>query len=43
MEDLNLARLFVVYPGEKDFALDERMEVVGLAHVERLADAVGSH
>jgi len=37
MDDLRLERLFVIYPGEKDYALDTRIEVVGLRHVEQLA------
>jgi hypothetical protein len=37
MEDLKLDRLFVVYPGEADYALDERVGVVALRNVDRLA------
>jgi hypothetical protein len=37
MEDLKLDRLIVVYPGETDYALDERIRVVALRNVERLA------
>ena len=36
LEDLRLERLFVIYPGEKDYGLDEAIEVVALAHVENL-------
>lgn len=38
MEDLQLERLYVLYPGEKDYALDVRIEVLGLRHVEKLAE-----
>ena len=41
LDDLRLERLFVVYPGEKDYALDDRIHVLGLRSVERLADATG--
>jgi len=41
LDDLKLERLFVVYPGEKDYALDDRIHVLGLRSVERLGDATG--
>jgi hypothetical protein len=31
----------VVYPREKDYALDDRIHVLGLRSVERLGDATG--
>jgi uncharacterized protein len=37
LDDLSLQRLFVLYPGEKDYSLDEDIEVVALPHVEKLA------
>jgi predicted AAA+ superfamily ATPase len=37
LEDLRLERLFVIYPGETDYALDERIRVVPLRNVEGLA------
>jgi predicted AAA+ superfamily ATPase len=37
LNDLQLERLFVIYPGEKDYDLDAQIEVVGLRHVEKLA------
>jgi predicted AAA+ superfamily ATPase len=40
LEDLQFASLFVVYPGDKDFALDERIQAVGLPSLPRLATAV---
>ena len=40
LEDLKLERLFVVYR-EKDYALDDRIHVLGLRDVERLGDATG--
>jgi hypothetical protein len=30
--------LFVIYPGEKDYTLDDRIEVVALRNVEGLGD-----
>jgi len=38
LEDLRLERLVVVYPGEKEYALDERIHALPLARVERLRD-----
>ena len=37
LDDLKLQRLFVIYPGEKDYTLDERIEVLALPGVEKLA------
>jgi len=37
LQDLRLERLFVVCPGERDYALDERIRVVALRNVETLA------
>jgi uncharacterized protein len=36
LHDLQLARLFVIYPGDKDFALDERIEAVSVTNLARL-------
>ena len=36
LHDLQLARLYIVYPGDKDYALDETIEAVQLANVGRL-------
>jgi uncharacterized protein len=33
LHDPQLARLFVVYPGDKDYALDENLEGIQFAHV----------
>jgi hypothetical protein len=41
LEDLRLDRLFVVYPGGIDYALDDRIQVVALRNVEGLAS--GEH
>jgi hypothetical protein len=41
LDDLRLERLFVVYPGEKDYTLDERIQVLGLRNVAGLRDSVG--
>jgi predicted AAA+ superfamily ATPase len=38
LEDLGLERLFVLYPGEKDYALDERIQVLAFANVARLSE-----
>ena len=39
LDDLKLAQLIVVYPGEKDYVLDERIQVVGLRNIASLAVA----
>jgi hypothetical protein len=36
LDDLKLERLFVIYPGETDYILDERIHVRGLRNVEGL-------
>jgi len=36
LEDLKLERLFVIYPGDKDYALDDHIEVLALPGVEKL-------
>jgi predicted AAA+ superfamily ATPase len=36
LSDLGLERLFLVYPGSRSFALDERIEAIGLEDVPRL-------
>jgi uncharacterized protein len=36
LEDLKLDRLFVIYPGELDYGLDERIRVVALRNIEHL-------
>lgn len=41
LEDLKLDRLFVLYPGDRDYALDERIQVLAFAHVGRLGDLLG--
>jgi uncharacterized protein len=40
LEDLKLERLFVLYPGEIDYRLDDRIEVLGLQNIEALADSL---
>jgi len=40
LDDLKLQHLFVLYPGEKDYSLDEHIEVLALPNVERLAEAL---
>ena len=41
LDDLKLERLYVIYPGEKDYALDDRIEVLALRNVARLGDRRG--
>ncbi len=36
IDDLKLQRFFVIYPGEKDYALDDAIEVLPLNAVEKL-------
>jgi predicted AAA+ superfamily ATPase len=36
LADLMLERLFVIYPGETNYALDERIEVFALRHLGQL-------
>ena len=36
IETLKLRKLYVVYPGDKDYALDETLEVVGIRNLPRL-------
>ena len=33
LDDLKLERLFVIYPGDKDYTLDDRIEVLALRPV----------
>lgn len=37
LDDLKLERLVVLYPGEKNYVLDDRIQVVGLRQIEGLA------
>lgn len=37
LDDLKLEQLVVIYPGEKDYVLDDRIRVVALRHIEGLA------
>jgi hypothetical protein len=43
LHDLKLERLFVVYPGEKDYTLDDRIRVLALRNVEGLRDTLEGH
>lgn len=36
LDDLKLERLFVIYPGDKDYALDDHIQVLPLPAVEKL-------
>ncbi len=40
LDDLKLERLFVVYPGEKDYTLDDRIQVRALRNVGGLPDTL---
>lgn len=42
MDDLKLERLVVIYPGEKEYALDDAIDVLPLSAVEKCAGAVGT-
>lgn len=37
LDDLSLERLWVVYPGKQEYALDEKISVIPLEHVPQLA------
>ena len=39
LDDLKLEHLFVIYPGEKDYTLDDRIHVLALRHIERLTES----
>ena len=41
-EELGLERLWVVYPGAKEYALDEVISVIPLASIPQLADQLGA-
>ena len=41
LDDLKLENLFVIYPGEKDYTLDDRIQVLGLRNLERLSALAG--
>jgi predicted AAA+ superfamily ATPase len=41
LDDLKLQRLFVIYPGEKNYELDDRIEVLALPGVEKLRGHTG--
>jgi predicted AAA+ superfamily ATPase len=37
LEDLKLERLYVIYPGERDYTLDDKIEVLAFPRVEKFA------
>jgi predicted AAA+ superfamily ATPase len=39
IDDLKLEHLFVIYPGELDYTLDDRIDVLALRNVERLRES----
>jgi hypothetical protein len=41
LADLALERLFVIYPGDTDYALDDRIQVVGLPNIAGLGQLAG--
>lgn len=41
LDDLGLAHLWVVYPGEEAYPLDDRISVLPIAHVFALAASLG--
>jgi uncharacterized protein len=40
VKDLNLAKLFVIYPSEKDYPLDEKIQVVGFRNLSRIVPLI---
>jgi hypothetical protein len=40
VDDLNLTKLFVIYPGERDYPLDAKIEVVGFQNLSRVLPKV---
>lgn len=40
VNDLNLTKLFVIYPGEKHFPLGEKIEAVGFQNLSRIVPTV---
>ena len=40
LKDLKLERLFVIYPGEMDYSLDDQIDVRALIGVEKLAKSL---
>jgi hypothetical protein len=40
LDDLKLERLLVIYPGETDYILDDRIQVLALRNVEALRDTL---
>ena len=42
LDDLKLERLFVIYPGEKDYQLDDRIQVLALRNIEGLVGSSSS-
>jgi hypothetical protein len=40
VKSLKLKKLFVVYPGERDYAIDDTIEVFGIRNVEKLLAAI---
>ena len=38
IEALNLHKLYIIYPGEKDYSIDETIHVVGITNVAKVAD-----
>ena len=39
--DLKLTRMFVIYPGEMDYALDDKIEAVAFKNLMRLLPTLG--
>jgi len=40
VDDLSLTKLFVIYPGEKNYSLDEKIEAVGFKNLLRIVQTV---
>jgi hypothetical protein len=41
IETLKLKKLYVIYPGEKDYVVDDVIEVVGIVNLTKLAALSG--
>lgn len=39
-EDLDLKKLFVIYPGQRDYAINDRIEVVGFMNLKNVISLV---
>ena len=40
LSSLNLTRVFIIYPGEKDYSLDDRVEAVAFQNLGKVLQSV---